>query len=86
VVNGVGVVSGADVMAGAMLVAGGVDPLLEADAQALCSVSGDSGGAGDPTSCNIKDLVVLQQATAATPGSGLQAVCLRAVADAGSDG
>jgi len=81
---GVGVVSGADVMAGAMLVAGAVDPMLEADAQALCSVSGDSGGAGDPTSCNIKDLVVLQQATAATPGSGLQAVCLRAVANTGS--
>jgi hypothetical protein len=86
VVNGVGVVSGADVMAGAMLVAGGVDPLLEADAQALCSVSGDSGGVGDPTSCNIKDLVVLQQATAATPGSGLQAVCLRAVDNTGSGG
>ena len=82
---GVGVVSAADVMAGAMLVAGAVvDPVLQAAAEALCSVSGDSAGAGDPTSCNIKDLVVLQQATA---GSGnLQSVCLRAVAASLSTG
>jgi hypothetical protein len=71
-------VTASDVMAGAAIVAAAAEePALHAEARSLCNVFGHSTGFDDPTNCNIKDLVVLQQATSG--GGDLSSViCLRA--------
>jgi hypothetical protein len=73
-----GMVTASDVMAGAAIVAAAAEePALHAEARSLCNVFGHSTGFDDPTNCNIKDLVVLQQATSG--GGDLSSViCLRA--------
>jgi hypothetical protein len=61
------------------LVLAGTTPTGEGDAGARCSVSIDAMGPETSWSCNIKDLVVVQQAVQAS--GTLQSVCRRAVAE-----
>jgi hypothetical protein len=78
---GDGTIFSADLLALRTVLAGGDAPEGEtlADVLARCSVdSSDLGAPPDPTSCNIKDLVVLQQALGGV--GDLASACLRASA------